>query len=205
MQIKTIPVGQLGTNCYVVTDEASAKCAVIDPGDEASLILDYIESNHLTCEVIMLTHGHHDHWLGLDGLRDVTQAPAYINKKDAFPKGEAGPRMKFPADEAILYYAEGDTVSVGGLTFTVMETPGHSSGSVCLVCEDAIFSGDTLFRDSCGRTDFEDGDMEAMLRSLLRLEAMEGNYEVYPGHMDATTLDRERAFNYYITYAKNNR
>ncbi|MCQ2452882.1 MAG: MBL fold metallo-hydrolase, partial [Oscillospiraceae bacterium] len=119
--------------------------------------------------------------------------------------GEAGPRMKFPADEAILYYTEGDTVSVGGLTFTVMETPGHSSGSVCLICEDAIFSGDTLFRDSCGRTDFEDGDMEAMLRSLLRLEAMEGNYEVYPGHMDATTLDRERAFNYYITYAKNNR
>ena len=203
MHIKGIQVGQLGTNCYIVADEATKECAVIDPGDESSVILDYLEDNHLTCKVIMLTHGHHDHWLGLDGVREGTGAPAYINKKDAYPRGQAGPRMKFPADEEIRYYAEGDTVTVGSLVFTVMETPGHSSGSVCLICGDAIFSGDTLFRDSCGRTDFEDGDMNAMLQSLLRLDALEGNYEVYPGHMEYTSLDRERAFNYYITYAKN--
>lgn len=203
MQIKGIPVGQLGTNCYVVTDEATGKCAVIDPGDESGLILDYLEANHLKCEAIMLTHGHHDHWLGLDGVREGTGAPAYINKKDAYLKSEAPRPMKFPADEEIRYYAEGDTLQVGGLTFTVLETPGHSSGSVCLICENAIFSGDTLFRDSCGRTDFEDGDMNAMLKSLLRLDSLEGDYEVYPGHMEYTSLDRERAFNYYITYAKN--
>lgn len=204
MLIKAIPVGQLGTNCYIVTEEGSLKTAVIDPGDESGVILNYIEENKLQVEAIFLTHGHHDHWLGLEGVREGTGAPVYINKKDTFPKDEPGraKAMKFPADSEVRYYAEGDIMSVGGLKFTVMETPGHSSGSVCLVCEDVIFSGDTLFRDSCGRTDFEDGDMGAILKSLLRLAALPGDYEVYPGHMDFTSLSRERAFNYYMNYAR---
>ena len=202
MQIKGIPVGQLATNCYVVTDGTSGTCAVIDPGDESGVILDYLEANHLKCKAIFLTHGHHDHWLGLDGVREETGAPVYINRKDAYPKNGAPARMKFPADDDVRYYQEGDVLTVGSLSFQVLETPGHSSGSVCLICENALFSGDTLFRDSCGRTDFEDGDMDAMLRSLLRLSRLEGDYEVYPGHMDYSSLDRERAYNYYMAYAK---
>ena len=203
MLIKTLPVGQLETNCYIVTDEATLKCAVIDPGDESGVILDYVEANKLKVEAIFLTHGHHDHWLGLEGVREGTGAPVYINKKDAYPAGTKGSRMKFPADDGVLYYKEGDVMKVGGLEFTVLETPGHSSGSVCLICGEAIFSGDTLFRDSCGRTDFEDGDMNAILKSLFRLASLPGDYEVYPGHMDSTTMERERSFNYYINYAKN--
>lgn len=204
MLIKTIPVGQLETNCYIVTDEETLKCAVIDPGDEASVILDYIESNSLHVEAIFLTHGHHDHWLGLDGVREETGAPTYINKADTFPAGTHGSHMQFPADSDIKFYKEGDVVSVGNLEFKVLETPGHSRGSVTLLCENAMFSGDTLFRDSCGRTDFEGGDMNTILKSLLRLDALDGDYEVYPGHMASTTLSRERSFNYYMNYAKNN-
>ena len=102
------------------------------------------------------------------------------------------------------YYKEGDVISVGALEFKVLETPGHSRGSVTLLCESAMFSGDTLFRDSCGRTDFEGGDMATILKSLLRLANLEGDYEVYPGHMGSSTLSRERSFNYYMNYAKNN-
>lgn len=204
MLIKAIPVGQLGTNCYLATEENTLKTAVIDPGDESGKILDYIEENRLQVEAIFLTHGHHDHWLGLEGLRDALDVPVYINKKDSYPIGDQSKAkaMKFPADDKILYYAEGDELQIGGLSFRVLETPGHSSGSVCLLCQDVIFSGDTLFRDSCGRTDFEDGDMRAMLKSLLRLASLPGDYEVYPGHMDFTTLSRERAFNYYMNYAR---
>ena len=204
MLIKTIPVGQLETNCYIVTDEATLKCAVIDPGDEASVILNYIESSNLTVEAIFLTHGHHDHWLGLDGVREGTGAPAYVHKADSFPAKGRGSHMMFPADENMKYYAEGDVIKVGNLEFKVLETPGHSRGSVTLICEDAMFSGDTLFRDSCGRTDFEGGDMATILKSLLRLSDLEGDYEVYPGHMGSTTLSRERSFNYYMNYARNN-
>lgn len=204
MLIKTIPVGQLETNCYIVTDEATLKCAVIDPGDEASVILDYIEGNNLTAEAIFLTHGHHDHWFGLAGVREGTGAPAYINSADAFPADQRGSQMKFPADADIKYYKDGDVIKIGNLEFTVLETPGHSRGSVTLICENAMFSGDTLFRDSCGRTDFEGGDMATILKSLLRLANLEGDYEVYPGHMGSTTLSRERSFNYYINYARNN-
>ena len=204
MLIKTIPVGQLETNCYIVTDEETLKCAVIDPGDEASVILNYIESNNLTAEAIFLTHGHHDHWLGLAGVREGTGAPAYVHKADSFPHDKRGSHMMFPADEDMKYYAEGDVIKVGNLEFKVLETPGHSRGSVTLLCESAMFSGDTLFRDSCGRTDFEGGDMATILKSLLRLSNLEGDYEVYPGHMASSTLSRERSFNYYINYARNN-
>ncbi|MBQ8831801.1 MAG: MBL fold metallo-hydrolase [Oscillospiraceae bacterium] len=204
MLIKTIPVGQLETNCYIVTDEATLKSAVIDPGDESSVILNYIETNNLTVEAIFLTHGHHDHWLGLDGVREGTGAPAYVHKADSFPAKERGSHMMFPADANIKYYAEGDVIKVGNLEFKVLETPGHSRGSVTLLCGDAMFSGDTLFRDSCGRTDFEGGDMATILKSLLRLSNLEGDYEVYPGHMGSSTLSRERSFNYYMNYARNN-
>ena len=96
MLIKTIPVGQLETNCYIITDEATLKCAVIDPGDESSVILDYIESNNLKAEAIFLTHGHHDHWLGLDGVREGTGAPAYIHSADAFPRRSKGQPHEIP-------------------------------------------------------------------------------------------------------------
>jgi len=201
MLIKTLTVGFLGTNCYVVTDEETRKSAIIDPGAESNTILDYVESNKLTTEAIFLTHGHFDHVLALEAVMEATGAPVYMNKQDAFMSGKPHNPVDFNNDPGIHWYSEGDIMAVGGLAFTVFETPGHSPGSVTLVCESALFTGDTLFRDSCGRTDLEGGDMDTLLMSLRRLAAMEGDYEVYPGHAESSTLDRERSFNYYVRLA----
>jgi len=199
MLIKTLTVGPVETNCYVVTDENTRKCVIIDPGDESNTILDYIESNKLTVDAIFLTHGHFDHHMALAEVVKATGASVYINSKDNNSGGERNPH-KIDGGEAIRTYAEGDVMTVGGLSFIVMETPGHSPGSVTLMCESALFTGDTLFRDSCGRTDLG-GSMETLLVSLKRLSDLEGDFEVYPGHAEATSLDRERRFNYYVRYA----
>ena len=199
MLIKTLPVGPIETNCYIVTYEETRKCAIIDPGDESNTILDYIESNKLTPEVIFLTHGHFDHHMALIAVMDAAKVPAYINKKE-ISGGSGNPHM-MEDNGRLSWYAEGDVIKVGSLEFSVMETPGHSAGSVTLKCGDALFTGDTLFRDSCGRTDLG-GNMEVLLMSLRRLSRLAGDYEVYPGHAGSTTLNRERNFNYYMGYAE---
>lgn len=202
MNIKTIPVGQYETNCYVVINEETLECVVIDPGDESNSIMDYIEGNRLTCRAILLTHGHFDHVGAVNEVRDQTGCAVYINKRDA---GQDGDGMLFKMPEDGRYYDDGDVVTEAGLSFKVIATPGHTPGSVSLICGEALFSGDTLFRGSCGRTDLPGGDMDAEMRSLKKLCELEGDYEVYPGHMDATTLERERRFNYYCREALRDR
>ncbi len=200
MLIKTLPVGQLETNCYVVTNEKTLESVVIDPGDEANTILDYLESNHLRCAAIFVTHGHYDHVGAVEALREETGAPVYMNPRDDASRAVDAHmiyRMQ-PGDKA---YDEGDTVEAAGLVFHVMATPGHTPGGVTLRCEDALFTGDTLFKGSCGRTDLPGGDMEQELSSLRRICELPGDYEVYPGHMDPSTLEREREFNYYCRAA----
>ncbi len=199
MLIKTLVVGQIETNCYIVTDETTLRCAVIDPGDESNTILDYLESNRLTADAIFLTHGHFDHRLAAAAVREATGALIWIHRNDAVTDGVD--QFKLPADPDVHFYKEGDIIKVGNLTFDVLETPGHSPGSVTLRCENALFTGDTLFRDSAGRTDLGEGNIHLLLRSLRRLYSLEGNYEVYAGHMDTTNLDRERRFNTYMKYA----
>ncbi len=196
MLIKCLTVGQIETNCYIVTDENTLECAVIDPGDESNTILNYLEDNHLKAKYILLTHGHFDHTTAVEPVREETGATVFINKKDVGP----GP-FRFDAPAGTVWYGEGDELTVGSMTFRVIETPGHTPGGVCLLCGEALFSGDTLFRDSCGRTDFDGGDMNTLLGSLKRLYALPGDYEVYPGHEATTTLDRERRFNQYMKYA----
>ncbi|MBR2717125.1 MAG: MBL fold metallo-hydrolase [Oscillospiraceae bacterium] len=201
MLIKCLPVGQIETNCYIVTDEDTLECAVIDPGDESNLILDYIERNRLKPRYIFLTHGHFDHTMAVNAVREETGATVCMNRKDSGAILESAP-YKFNPPGDTIWYQEGDEFTVGGLTFQVMETPGHTPGGVTLRCGEALFTGDTLFRDSCGRTDLPGGDMGALMRSLKRLADLPGDFEVYPGHMDSTTMTRERMYNYYIRYAK---
>ena len=202
MLIKAFEVGQLSTNCYIVIDEKTLCCAIIDPGAESGRILNYLAENNLKPVCIFLTHGHYDRTTAVPTIRNELHIPTYINKKDVNAEGKHS-SMKFDVDkiDEVWYYADGDKIEVGGLTFTVMETPGHSEGSVTLICEDALFTGDTLFRDSCGRTDFEGGSMEVLLGSLKRICSLDGDYEVYPGHADYTSLDRERRFNFYVRRA----
>jgi len=199
MYIKTFVVGHLQTNCYIVTDEKTLDCAVIDPGGQASVILDYLESNRLCAKVIFLTHGHFDHTTAAGTVQKATGADMYIHRLDCAQKGNG--HLRFVPPEGIKHYAEGDEIAVSGLVFKVLETPGHSPGSVTLMCEDALFTGDTLFRDSCGRTDLDGGNMQVMLRSLKKLYELEGDFEVYPGHADCSSLSRERSFNYYMQRA----
>ncbi len=201
MQIKCITVGQFETNCYIVTDEDTLECAVIDPGDEANTILDYIEELHLKPKYIFLTHGHFDHTMAVPAVHEETGARVCMNKKDAGAVISNAP-FKFNPPEDTLWYKEGDELTVGRLTFRVLETPGHTPGSVSLLCGDTLFSGDTLFRGSCGRTDLPGGDMNDLLRSLKRLSDMTEICEIYPGHMDRTTLARELYSNHYIHYAR---
>ena len=200
MLIKTLPVGQLETNCYIVTDEKTLRCVVIDPGDESNTILDYMESNHLRCEAIFLTHGHFDHTGAVSAVAEETGAIVYMNSRDD-ARVMKSQQMTFALPENGINYDDGDILDVAGLRFEILATPGHTPGGVTIKCEDCLFTGDTLFKGSLGRTDLDGGDMEKELASLKKLCSLEGDYEVYPGHMDSTTLQRERSFNYYCRAA----
>lgn len=200
MLIKTLPVGQLETNCYVVTDENTLNCAVIDPGDESNTIMDYLEDNHLCCKAILLTHGHFDHTGAVAAVAEETGAPVWINKRDVCRPNEEA-HYRFAAPEGCMFYDDGDSVDVDSLHFQVIATPGHTPGGVSLVCGEALFTGDTLFRGSCGRVDLPGGSAKDEMQSLRRLCLLPGDYEVYPGHMDSSTLERERSFNYYCREA----
>ena len=199
MFIKTLPVGQLGTNCYVVVDENTHECAVIDPGADAGKILGFITTNSLTVSAIFLTHAHFDHTMALTEVAETTKAPVYVNKKENLTGG-AREQSRLQSVERLRFYDEGDEITVGALVFTVLLTPGHTMGSVVLKCENALFTGDTLFAGSCGRTDLG-GDMDMMEESLRRLSLLDGDFEVYPGHADSSTLSQERRYNYYMIHA----
>ena len=152
MLIKTLVVGQIETNCYVVTDEATLDCVVIDPGDESNTIMNYLEENKLKCRAVFLTHAHFDHVSAANAVLEETGAPLYICEKE-LPVVKSGASGRFRLPEDVRYYKDGDEIEISGLKFKVLETPGHTPGGVSLVCGDALFSGDTLFRGSCGRTD----------------------------------------------------
>ena len=200
MLIKTLTVGYLMTNCYVVSDPETLECVVIDPGAESATILNYLDDNHLKCRAILITHVHFDHITALEHVREhVGNVPVYLGRYNV--GAETGPRHSFTPPEGSILCKDGDTIEVGALHFQVLETPGHSKGSVVYLCEDCMFSGDTLFRMTCGRLDFPDSSPEDMMKSLRRLGELPGDYEVYPGHEDSTLLEIERRFNPYMVQA----
>ena len=200
MKIYTMQVGPIMTNCYLLCDEETKVCALIDPGDEPERLEQMVARSGCRLQCILLTHGHFDHCSGVRGLLAYhPDVPVYIHRSDTIAPTEYND-LKFPRLDARnqRYYGEGDTVTVGSLTLTVWDTPGHSRGSVCLIGDGIIFSGDTLFRGSCGRTDFPDGSYPDILQSLGRLGRLAGNYRVCPGHEEPTELDFERRFNPYL-------
>ena len=194
LKVHTLPLGSYQTNCYIIHDEAAATCCVIDPGYNPEIILDKVDELGLTVEAVLLTHGHFDHVGGVRQLAAETGCEVCICSEDLSmpPMMTAGP----------LYYthtyADGDCVRLAGLDITVMHTPGHTPGSVCLMADTAIFSGDTLFAGSCGRTDLPGGDWATILKSLKRLASIEANLWVYPGHGESTNLTAEKQYNPYL-------
>ena len=199
MQIKMMQVGPLGTNCYLLEDEKNKLAAVVDPGGDAPRILSQAKADGVEVKMILLTHAHFDHTGGVAELcASLPGVPVYLHPADAALLGSE----VFPAiDAATVAYEDGDTVQLGELTIQVLHTPGHTPGGVCLLVGEALFTGDTLFYGSMGRTDFAGGSYEDIMASLKRLAQLPGNYQVLPGHMDTTTLDRERKINFYIREA----
>lgn len=194
MEIIPLALGDYMTNCYILRQETSKECCIIDPGYEAGRILSLLEEKQLTPEAILLTHGHFDHVGAVKDLAAETDCEVYISAADLSlpPMITNGP----------LYYTntypESGSLAIAGLSFRVIPTPGHTPGSVCLMVEDALFSGDTLFAGSCGRTDLPGGSWSSISASLKKLAALSGDYRVFPGHGGATTLENERRCNPYL-------
>lgn len=200
MKIQALQVPPIGTNCYLLLDEESGKGAIIDPGGAGAQIAAAAENMGMTPVAIFLTHGHYDHTGAVPELREKYPGiPVYLHEADAAMTRKIDSLM--PDIGETVPYGEGDEFSVGGLTVHVCHTPGHSQGSVTLAVENVLFTGDTLFAGSCGRTDLAGGSVDAILSSLKRLAQMEGDWQVLPGHEGFSTLDEERKNNYYILHA----
>jgi len=203
--IKTLEVGPIMANCFIVGCEKTKSAVVIDPGDEADRILLELAESGLAVKYILNTHGHFDH-VGANGrLKKATGADILIHKGDApmLPmlssaaaafgvKSENSP----PADRFI---ADKDTITFGEITLTVIHTPGHSPGGVAFVTDRTAFVGDTLFAGSIGRTDFPGGDFNTLISSIkTKLFALEDDTKVYTGHGPATTIGREKRSNPFL-------
>ncbi len=194
MEIRQVPMGPIGANCYIITDD-TGRAAVVDPGGEEALKL--VQTMGVTVDAVLLTHGHYDHTGGAPALRAAFGCPVYLHPGDRVKLGE----QLMPDIGPTADYGEGDEVKVGTLTVTVLHTPGHTPGGVTLRAEDALFTGDTLFMGSMGRTDLPGGSYETIMASLKKLGQLEGDYRVYSGHEGATTLSAERVGNYYLIEA----
>ena len=192
MNIHTLTLGDYRTNTYILQN--GDRCAVIDPGYEPETVLSFLRRKSLTLDAILLTHGHFDHVGGVRALAAETDCKVYLH--------EAELSMPPMMTAGTLYYTDtygdGDTVTAAELSVHVLHTPGHTPGSVCLTAEDTMFSGDTLFAGSCGRTDLPGGSWQDILGSLKRLVALETDYTVLPGHGESTSLAREKRYNPYM-------
>ena len=197
MEIKHIYIPSVYTNCYLLIDETSGAMAVIDPGDDiADSLGHFCVDNGWDLRAVFLTHGHYDHVGGVTSLRrKFPDIPVYLHPEDAGKDDRLTPTAHLGP---LTLWREGDVVPLGNLKIEVLHTPGHTPGSVCLRCRDALFTGDTLFAGSMGRVDFAGGSGEDMMASLKRLGALEGDFRVFPGHNDFTILSRERQSNPYL-------
>ena len=204
MLVETIVVGPIQTNCYLAYDETTREGFLVDPGADADKILEAIRRLQINVRTIILTHSHFDHIIALSKVAAETGAQVAIHESEAeelagtdnsAARALGLQALRIEPYRADLLLKDGDTLSVAGEQLTILHTPGHTLGSICLDTGKILFSGDTLFEDGCGRCDLPGGDQEKMLSSLHRLHDLTGDRIVYPGHGPSTTLDRERQVN----------
>ena len=178
----------------MVWNENENSCVLIDPGFDADFLMEQLEKFDKKLAAILLTHGHFDHVGAVNQLSDTTGCHVYICKKDTNPRQmlTSGP----------TYYSHnytfGKPFSIAGLTFEAIHTPGHTPGSICLKIDDVLFTGDTLFAGTCGRTDLPGGSYKTLIRSLDKLADMKGDFRVLPGHGPESTLEQEREYNPFM-------
>ncbi len=205
MFIERIPAGVYAVNCYIFADDKTNKAVVVDPGGDVDKIIEVLENNDLKLNYIILTHGHGDHIGGVEELRDKTQAPIYIHKDDAYMLRDAninhstaivGSKVEIEPDHLL---EDGEALDLGELKLNFIHTPGHTKGGMCIEVENALFTGDTLFANSIGRTDLEGGNQEELIDSIKnKLFVLNEELTVFPGHGPASTLRIEKATNPYI-------
>ena len=205
MKVLVMEVGSIGTNCYLVINEENKSGVVIDPGGDGDMILDKIRQKGLNIEAIFLTHGHSDHIMAVDEIRTATGAKVYISQEDAAMLIKASSNLSLymgasrefkAADE---FFEDGETLTVAGLNFKVIATPGHTRGGVCLICEDIVFCGDTVFSESIGRTDLPGGSYSQILQSIKnKILVLPDEMKLLPGHGPATTIGWERRRNPFL-------
>ena len=193
MEIQALQVGSIPTNCYLVFDPGRTDALVIDPGDNPERI--FAALNGRTPAAVLLTHGHFDHTGALSAFAGV---PIYIHEADApmlsdphLSVGDGNGDLR-PRPVATHLLADGEQMHLAGLDIAVLHTPGHTPGGVTYQIGDALFTGDTLFAHGYGRTDLPGGDFSALRRSLRRLLHLAGDFRVFPGHSESTTLNHER-------------
>jgi hydroxyacylglutathione hydrolase len=203
MILINVPVGPLQANCIIVADDVSKKAIVVDPGDEPDRIIGIINDRGFIVEVIVCTHGHFDHMGIVNDIKTATGARVAIHRDEVELYNGAkdmaafwGHTLDNPPDPDILL-SEGDTLTIGDLSFSILHTPGHSPGGICLYGEGIVITGDTLFKNSIGRTDFHGGDMNEMKQSFRRLMELPEGTIVLPGHGPTTTIGGEKKENMF--------
>lgn len=201
MEIKVVHLGILRTNCYLISSDRAA--VVIDPGLRDPKITNFLLDAKDKERLILITHAHFDHIAGAPDLREKTGVPIGVGVDDSDALSDPHENLsgrfypKFPSFKADRTFEDGDIVTVGDLSFQVIKTPGHTVGGVSYLIENALFSGDTLFEGTVGRTDFPGGDIGALKKSVKKLLALDPDTVVYPGHDGFTTIGRERMSNLF--------
>lgn len=205
MRIRRLTLGPLDTNCWLVDDGEGGPLLVVDPADDPKVILETIDGDPVAA--VVLTHGHFDHLGALADVLESTGAPLLIHEADAASsttaEGNLGALFGFyaVAPEAHRELRDGDVIEAGGVSLKVIDTPGHTPGSICLYTPGHLITGDTVFSGSIGRSDFEGGDPHDMRTSVARLAGLPDDTRIYPGHGPESTIGRERTVNPYFPRA----
>ncbi len=206
MNIEARVTGFIEENCYFISNPASRETVVLDPGDDAPQLIRHLQETRATVVAYLLTHGHVDHVTALADLCKAYPAPIYLHPLDAawcFSPRNSLPGFydaPEPPSAPLVPVVEDTSLELAGARWSVLETPGHTPGGICWRLENdrALFTGDTLFQGTAGRTDLPGGDSRALARSLRKLVALPGDWTLYPGHGAPSTLAREKQTNYFL-------
>lgn len=198
MIIKVYPIGIYEENIYVLIDEKSKDACIVDPGGNAEILIQKIEELDCNIKYILLTHGHFDHVEALNEIEAKYKAPIYMNENEVdFMKSDKTVFGNLPKEYKLI--KDGDVLPFGDDFIKCIHTPGHTKGGMCYLYKDAIFTGDTLFKGSVGRSDFVGGDFNELINSIkTKLMVLDGNIKVYPGHMESSTIEFERLRNPFL-------
>ena len=199
MIIEAIPAGIYDANCYILVEENTKECGIIDPGGDSERLISQIDKLNAKPKFILLTHGHMDHVGGVIDLVKKYNIPFYISKADE-EYMEKDDFVFGTLPKASGYLKENDILKLGDEIIKVLETPGHTKGGLCfLLNNDKVFTGDTLFNGSIGRTDFIGGSMSEIINSIKdKLLPLGDRVDVYPGHGDMTTIEHEKKYNPFL-------